>query len=51
MLTHNGKAPIKGKLPGPALLADPDSTAFIPRGWSARVTPSGGIILDRDLLV
>jgi N-methylhydantoinase A/oxoprolinase/acetone carboxylase beta subunit len=37
----------KGKLPGPALIADPDSTALIPRGWTARITPTAGVILER----
>jgi len=33
---------------GPALLADPDATAFIPPRWIARGTPSGGVLLERS---
>jgi N-methylhydantoinase A/oxoprolinase/acetone carboxylase beta subunit len=36
-----------GVTPGPALLADPDSTLLIPRQWNARGTPIGGVILER----
>jgi N-methylhydantoinase A len=33
---------------GPALLADPDATTFIPSGWTARVTPTGGVLLAQN---
>jgi 5-oxoprolinase (ATP-hydrolysing) len=32
---------------GPALLCDPDATAFIPPGWQARSAQSGGVLLRR----
>jgi N-methylhydantoinase A len=41
----------RGNVVGPALLSDADSTAFIPHGWSGRVTATGAVILDRDILL
>jgi len=35
-------------LRGSAMIADPDSTVLIPRGWTARVTNIGGIIMERQ---
>jgi N-methylhydantoinase A len=35
-------------LRGSAMIADPDSTVLIPRGWTARVTHIGGIIMERQ---
>jgi N-methylhydantoinase A len=37
-----------GVIAGPALLADPDATALIPRGWTAQATKVGGVILQRE---
>jgi N-methylhydantoinase A len=37
-----------GVVAGPALLADPDATAFIPPGWTAQATKVGGVIVQRE---
>jgi len=34
-------------LAGPALLADPDATAYIPPHWTVRMTSAGGVIAQR----
>lgn len=39
-----------GAVCGPALLADPDATAFIPPDWTARVTEAGSVMLERMVL-
>jgi N-methylhydantoinase A len=36
-----------GPVAGPALLADPDATTFIPPNWTARPTAIGGVVLER----
>jgi N-methylhydantoinase A len=36
-----------GTVTGPALLADPDATAFIPPDWVAHATSTGGVIVRR----
>jgi N-methylhydantoinase A len=33
---------------GPAIVTQLDATTLVPRGWSARVDPSGAILLTRD---
>ena len=36
-----------GSVNGPLLLSDPDSTALVPSGWAAKITPIGGVLLKR----
>ncbi len=47
VLDRPGLAAI-GSLIGPALLCDPDSTALIPVGWSAKLTAIGAVLLERQ---
>jgi len=37
----------RGATPGPLLLIDPESTAYIPTGWHAQARPIGAVILTR----
>jgi N-methylhydantoinase A len=46
MLDREGLASV-GCLAGPALLVDPDATAFVPPGWRAELTTVGGVMLKR----
>jgi hypothetical protein len=36
-----------GPTPGPALLIDPEATAFIPPNWQATAHPNGAVLLTR----
>ena len=36
-----------GIIHGPAIIADADATAWVPAGWSARITVIGGVVLER----
>jgi N-methylhydantoinase A len=35
------------RLAGPALVAEPQTTTLVPRGWSCRVTAAGHLFLER----
>jgi 5-oxoprolinase (ATP-hydrolysing) len=39
--------PDRGRARGPAVVAEPDCTVWIPDGWSARPGPAGAWILER----
>jgi len=42
-----GELPAGRQLDGPAILAGPDTTAFIEPGWGGVVHDSGAVILER----
>jgi N-methylhydantoinase A len=35
------------RLAGPALVAEPQTTTLVPRGWSCRVTAASHLLLER----
>ena len=39
---------IDQQIAGPAIVNQMDTTSWIPEGWTARVVPSGALVLERS---
>jgi N-methylhydantoinase A len=40
--------PLETRIPGPAIIEEAGATTLLPPGWSARLEPSGSLILERE---
>src|SRR5437763_680519 len=47
-VTANLQARAAARIAGPAIVNQMDTTTWIPEGWTARVVPSGALVLERS---
>jgi N-methylhydantoinase A/oxoprolinase/acetone carboxylase beta subunit len=40
--------PLDARIAGPAIIEEPGATTLLPPGWSARLEPSGSLVLERQ---
>ena len=43
---HDGEIVVRGRITGPALLLQLDTTIVVPPGWAGEVDPYGNLLLE-----